>query len=142
MRAECVRRAANISSIDVNGFCRLGEKEFHAESAEAAQRKGERMKTEVYSWRVSTDIKAGLFSAVLDLAATEWLNNGRRRFRILPAKRSPKRNDTVPALIRRPLLRSEFAEPVSRRYSAIHEKVATGDKRPVGAPSVHPLQGE
>ena len=41
------------------------------------------MKTEVYSWRVSTDIKTGLerearrrklsLSAVLDLAAKEWL---------------------------------------------------------------------
>jgi hypothetical protein len=41
------------------------------------------MKTEVYSWRVSTDIKTGLerearrrkmsLSAVLDLAAAEWL---------------------------------------------------------------------
>lgn len=42
------------------------------------------MKTEVYSWRVSTDLKTGLerearrrnmsVSAVLDLAAREWLN--------------------------------------------------------------------
>ncbi len=41
------------------------------------------MKTEVYSWRVSTDLKTGLerearrrkmsISAVLDLAAQEWL---------------------------------------------------------------------
>jgi hypothetical protein len=41
------------------------------------------MKTEVYSWRVSTDIKTGLerearrqklsLAAVLDLAAQEWL---------------------------------------------------------------------
>ncbi|MBZ5606697.1 MAG: hypothetical protein LAP38_00455 [Acidobacteriia bacterium] len=41
------------------------------------------MKTEVYSWRVSTDLKTGLerearrrkisLSAVLDLAAREWL---------------------------------------------------------------------
>jgi hypothetical protein len=41
------------------------------------------MKTEVYSWRVSTDLKAGLerearrrkmsVSAVLDLAAQDWL---------------------------------------------------------------------
>jgi hypothetical protein len=41
------------------------------------------MKTEVYSWRVSTDVKTGLerearrrklsLSAVLDLAAEEWL---------------------------------------------------------------------
>ena len=41
------------------------------------------MKTEVYSWRVSTDIKTGLerearrrklsLAAVLDLAADEWL---------------------------------------------------------------------
>jgi hypothetical protein len=41
------------------------------------------MKTEVYSWRVSTDLKTGLerearrrkisLSAVLDLAAQEWL---------------------------------------------------------------------
>ena len=41
------------------------------------------MKTEVYSWRVSTNLKAGLerearrrkmsLSAVLDLAAQEWL---------------------------------------------------------------------
>jgi hypothetical protein len=41
------------------------------------------MKTEVYSWRVSTDIKTGLerearrrklsLSAILDLAAEEWL---------------------------------------------------------------------
>ena len=41
------------------------------------------MKTEVYSWRVSTEIKAGLerearrrklsLAAVLDLAADEWL---------------------------------------------------------------------
>jgi hypothetical protein len=41
------------------------------------------MKTEVYSWRVSTDIKTGLerdarrrklsLAAVLDLAAEEWL---------------------------------------------------------------------
>jgi hypothetical protein len=43
------------------------------------------MKTEVYSWRVSTDIKTSLeraarrrkvsLSAVLDLAAEEWLKN-------------------------------------------------------------------
>lgn len=43
------------------------------------------MKTEVYSWRVSTDLKTGLerearrrklsLSAVLDLAAREWLQN-------------------------------------------------------------------
>ena len=43
------------------------------------------MKTEVYSWRVSSDIKTGLerearrhkmsMSAVLDLAAREWLHN-------------------------------------------------------------------
>jgi hypothetical protein len=42
------------------------------------------MKTEVYSWRVSTDVKTGLerearrrkmsISGVLDLAAREWLN--------------------------------------------------------------------
>jgi hypothetical protein len=42
------------------------------------------MKTEVYSWRVSTDLKTGLerearrrhisVSALLDLAAREWLN--------------------------------------------------------------------
>ncbi|MEO7144083.1 MAG: hypothetical protein ABI165_11360 [Bryobacteraceae bacterium] len=42
------------------------------------------MKTEVYSWRVSTDLKTGLefearrrkisLSAVLDLAAQEWLS--------------------------------------------------------------------
>jgi hypothetical protein len=42
------------------------------------------MKTEVYSWRVSTDVKTGLerearrrklsVSAVLDLAAREWLS--------------------------------------------------------------------
>jgi hypothetical protein len=41
------------------------------------------MKTEVYSWRVSTDLKTGLerearrrkisLSAILDLAAREWL---------------------------------------------------------------------
>lgn len=41
------------------------------------------MKTEVYSWRVSTDLKTGLerearrrkmsISAILDLAAQEWL---------------------------------------------------------------------
>ena len=41
------------------------------------------MKTEVYSWRVSTDVKTGLerearrrklsLAAVLDLAAAEWL---------------------------------------------------------------------
>jgi len=29
------------------------------------------------------------------------------------------------------LLWSEFAEPISRRYSAIHEEVAAGDKRAV-----------
>jgi hypothetical protein len=44
------------------------------------------MKTEVYSWRVSADLKTGLereahrrkisVSAVLDLAAREWLNKG------------------------------------------------------------------
>jgi hypothetical protein len=44
------------------------------------------MKTEVYSWRVSTDVKTGLerearrrklsVSTVLDLAAREWLNKG------------------------------------------------------------------
>jgi hypothetical protein len=44
------------------------------------------MKTEVYSWRVSADLKTGLereahrrkisLSAVLDLAARDWLNNG------------------------------------------------------------------
>jgi hypothetical protein len=44
------------------------------------------MKTEVYSWRVSTDVKTGLerearrrnmsVSAVLDLAAREWLKKG------------------------------------------------------------------
>ena len=43
------------------------------------------MKAEVYSWRVSTDLKTGLerearrrklsVSAVLDLAAREWLKN-------------------------------------------------------------------
>jgi hypothetical protein len=43
------------------------------------------MKTEVYSWRVSSDIKTGLerearrrkisMSAALDLAAREWLHN-------------------------------------------------------------------
>jgi len=43
------------------------------------------MKTEVYSWRVSTDLKTGLerearrrklsLAAVLDLAAREFLNN-------------------------------------------------------------------
>ena len=43
------------------------------------------MKTGVYSWRLSTDLKAGLeraarsrnmsMSAVLDLAAREWLDN-------------------------------------------------------------------
>ena len=43
------------------------------------------MKTEVYSWRVSADLKTGLerearrrkmsVSAVLDLAAREWLKN-------------------------------------------------------------------
>ena len=42
------------------------------------------MKTEVYSWRVSADLKTGLerearrrkisLSAALDLAAQEWLN--------------------------------------------------------------------
>src|SRR5277367_6623217 len=30
-----------------------------------------------------------------------------------------------------PLLRSEFAEPISRRYSAIEEEVAAGDKRAI-----------
>lgn len=45
------------------------------------------MKTEVYSWRVSTELKTSLerearrrkisLSAVLDMAAREWLNNGR-----------------------------------------------------------------
>ncbi len=45
------------------------------------------MNTDVYSWRVSTDLKADLerearrrnlsVSAVLDLAAREWLNNSR-----------------------------------------------------------------
>ena len=44
------------------------------------------MKSEVYSWRVSTDLKMGLereaqkrklsLSAVLDLAARDWLNKG------------------------------------------------------------------
>ena len=44
------------------------------------------MKSEVYSWRVSTDLKTGLerearrrkisVSAVLDLAARDWLNKG------------------------------------------------------------------
>ena len=44
------------------------------------------MKSEVYSWRVSTDLKTGLerearrrkisISAVLDLAARDWLNKG------------------------------------------------------------------
>jgi hypothetical protein len=44
------------------------------------------MKTEVYSWRVSTELKTGLerearrrkisLSAALDLAAQEWLKNG------------------------------------------------------------------
>jgi hypothetical protein len=44
------------------------------------------MKSEVYSWRVSTELKSGLerearrrrisVSAVLDLAARDWLNNG------------------------------------------------------------------
>jgi hypothetical protein len=44
------------------------------------------MKSEVYSWRVSTDLKTGLerearrrkmsVSAVLDLAARDWLSNG------------------------------------------------------------------
>jgi len=44
------------------------------------------MKSEVYSWRVSTDLKTGLereahrrkisVSAALDLAARDWLNKG------------------------------------------------------------------
>jgi hypothetical protein len=44
------------------------------------------MKSEVYSWRVSTDLKTGLerearqrkisVAAVLDLAARDWLNRG------------------------------------------------------------------
>ena len=44
------------------------------------------MKSEVYSWRVSTDLKTGLerdaqrrkisLSAVLDLAASDWLSKG------------------------------------------------------------------
>lgn len=44
------------------------------------------MKTEVYSWRVSTELKTGLerearrrkisLAAALDLAAQEWLKNG------------------------------------------------------------------
>jgi hypothetical protein len=44
------------------------------------------MKNEVYSWRVSTDLKTGLereahrrklsLSAVLDLAARDWLSKG------------------------------------------------------------------
>jgi hypothetical protein len=44
------------------------------------------MKTEVYSWRVSTDVKTGLerearrrgvsLAAVLDMAAEEWLKKG------------------------------------------------------------------
>jgi hypothetical protein len=44
------------------------------------------MKTEVYSWRVSTDLKTGLerearrrkmsLAAALDLAAQEWLKKG------------------------------------------------------------------
>lgn len=44
------------------------------------------MKSEVYSWRVSTDLKTGLerearrrkisLSAVLDLAARDWLKQG------------------------------------------------------------------
>ena len=44
------------------------------------------MKTEVYNWRVSTELKSGLerearrrkisLSAALDLAAQEWLNKG------------------------------------------------------------------
>ena len=44
------------------------------------------MKSEVYSWRVSTELKSGLerearrrkisVSAVLDLAAREWLKTG------------------------------------------------------------------
>ena len=44
------------------------------------------MKSEVYSWRVSTDLKSGLerearrrkmsLAAVLDLAARDWLNKG------------------------------------------------------------------
>jgi hypothetical protein len=44
------------------------------------------MKSEVYSWRVSTDLKTGLereaqrrkmsLSAVLDLAARDWLDKG------------------------------------------------------------------
>ena len=44
------------------------------------------MKSEVYSWRVSADLKTGLerearrrkisVSAVLDLAARDWLNKG------------------------------------------------------------------
>ena len=44
------------------------------------------MKTEVYSWRVSRDLKTGLereahrrkisLAAVLDLAARDWLNKG------------------------------------------------------------------
>ena len=44
------------------------------------------MKSEVYSWRVSTDLKTGLerearrrkmsVAAVLDLAARDWLNKG------------------------------------------------------------------
>ena len=47
------------------------------------------MKTEVYSWRVATDIKTGLerearrrrisLAAVLDLAAEEWLKKVQQR---------------------------------------------------------------
>jgi hypothetical protein len=47
------------------------------------------MKTEVYSWRVSSDIKTGLerearrrkisMSAALDLAARDWLHNSGTR---------------------------------------------------------------
>ena len=46
------------------------------------------MKTEVYSWRVSTELKTGLerearrrkmsVSAILDMAVREWLQNGIR----------------------------------------------------------------
>jgi hypothetical protein len=47
------------------------------------------MKTEVYSWRLSSDLKSGLeaearrrkisLSALLDQIASEWLRNGRAK---------------------------------------------------------------
>jgi hypothetical protein len=89
------------------------------------------MKTEVYSWRVSTDLKTGLerearrrktsLSAVLDVAAREWLkrtgadsesDEAQQRLRRAASKclgvlssGDPRRSESVRQAVRRRLRR-------------------------------------